>query len=160
MREQKDTHDDRDITPGVGHETRDISTRVVVIFAVSLVVAAVVIHFAVWLLYMFYGSLQARAYPRQYPMAQVGPPPLPPAPRLQTQPREDLKNMRREEVQYLESYGWVDQGRGTVHIPIERAMQLLLERGLPARQQPPEDGTAGMPTVSSSGRMVVPHERF
>ena len=36
----------------------------------------------------------------------------------------------------LYSYGWVDEKAGTVHIPIDRAMELLVERGLPVRPQP------------------------
>lgn len=159
MKEHIETHEDPH-TPGVGHETRDISTRLVVIFGITLVVAAILIHFGVWLLYRFYGSLEAKAYPRQYPMAEVGAPPLPPAPRLQTQPREELKNMRAEEERYLHSYGWVDASRGSVHIPIDRAMQLLLQQGLPARQQAPAGQPEGMPSVSSSGRTVVPYHRY
>ncbi|MEZ4616096.1 MAG: hypothetical protein R2867_11425 [Caldilineaceae bacterium] len=33
----------------------------------------------------------------------------------------------------LHSYGWIDQEAGTVHIPIERAMELVVSEGLPAR---------------------------
>jgi hypothetical protein len=119
-----------------------------------------VIHVVVWLLYMFLGSLQAKAYPRQYPMAQVGAPPLPPAPRLQTQPREDLKKLHAEEQRRLESYGWVDATRGQVHIPIDRAMELLLQQGLPARQQAPAQAAPGMPQRSSSGRTAVVYEKY
>ncbi len=156
MKEHIDTHEEPP-SEGVGHETRDISTRVVVIFALSLVAGAIVIHFVVWVLFVFYGSLQARAYPRQYPMAQVGPPQLPPAPRLQVQPREELKDMRHEEDQYLNSYGWVTQGGGAVHIPIDRAMQLLLQQGLPSRPAEDTPPQEGMPEGSSSGRMTVPY---
>jgi hypothetical protein len=35
--------------------------------------------------------------------------------------------------QRLNSYGWVDRSRGIVHIPIDQAMKLILQRGLPAR---------------------------
>lgn len=146
--------------PGATHETRDISTRVVIIFGVSLVVGAILVHFVIWVLYVFYGSLQDRAYPRQYPMAQTGAPPLPPAPRLQTQPREELKNMRAEEERQLNSYGWVDGSRGETHIPIDRAMELLLQQGLPARQEAPPGTSPGMPEKSSSGRIAVPYGRY
>lgn len=159
MREHAETHD-VEHTPGVKHETRDISTRIVVIFAVSLIAGALIVHFLIWVLYLFYGSLQAKAYPRQYPMAQVGAPPLPPAPRLQTQPREDLKRMRAEEETYLNSYGWVNAAAGTAHIPIDRAMQQLLQQGLPARQQPPAGASPGMPERSSSGRTSAGYDRY
>jgi hypothetical protein len=33
----------------------------------------------------------------------------------------------------LNSYGWVDRSNGIVRIPIERAMNLILQRGLPTR---------------------------
>jgi hypothetical protein len=35
--------------------------------------------------------------------------------------------------QRLTTYGWVDRNAGKVHIPIERAIQLTAERGLPTR---------------------------
>jgi hypothetical protein len=58
---------------------------------------------------------------------------LPPEPRLQTDPRDDMANLRRSEDDVLDSYGWVDRNAGVVRIPIERAMTLVVERGLPTR---------------------------
>lgn len=67
----------------------------------------------------------------QYLIVHRGPPapdaPLPPEPRLQAAPREDLAELRRRQSRLLESYGWSDRGRGLVRVPIERAMELLLE---------------------------------
>jgi hypothetical protein len=55
-------------------------------------------------------------------------------PDLRTQhPMEEMKQLRSEWDTQLESYGWVDEGRGIVRIPISEAKRLLLERGLPAR---------------------------
>lgn len=54
-----------------------------------------------------------------------------PEPRLETDERDEINNFRMEEEQYLNSYGWIDQKAGSVHIPIERAMQLVAQRGLP-----------------------------
>ncbi|HEX7486071.1 MAG TPA: hypothetical protein VF332_07960 [Vicinamibacterales bacterium] len=143
----------------VGHETRDISTRVVLILGMSLVVGAVIVYVAIGLLYSHFWSLADRAYPREYPMAHVGTPAQPPAPRLQVQPREELEQMRAQEDAILGSYGWVDANGGVVRIPIEQAMAMTLEQGLPART-----GTTGLaPTIgperSSSGRMLAPPER-
>jgi hypothetical protein len=50
-------------------------------------------------------------------------------------PQQDLKAMRSEEDVLLHSYGWLDQRAGIVRIPIERAMKLLAERGLPNQSQ-------------------------
>jgi len=58
-----------------------------------------------------------------------------PNPKLEEDERGQLNGIRMEEEKTLYSYGWVDEKAGTVHIPIERAMDLLVERGLPVRPQ-------------------------
>jgi hypothetical protein len=60
---------------------------------------------------------------------------VPPEPRLQTNPRQDLADLRAKEDETLNSYGWVDRNAGVVRIPIDEAITLTLQRGLPARQQ-------------------------
>jgi hypothetical protein len=59
----------------------------------------------------------------------------------------------------LNEYGWVDRNAGTVHIPIDQAKELLLQRGLPSRPAVSEgpagtDAAALMPADSSSGRTM------
>ncbi len=61
----------------------------------------------------------------------------PPAPRLQTDPNRDLAAWRLEEDAQLTSYGWINRGAGVIRIPITRAMELTLERKLPARDRQP-----------------------
>lgn len=58
---------------------------------------------------------------------------LPPEPRLQVDEKRDLVQQRAVEQAALEEYGWVDQSAGVVRLPIERAMDVVAERGLPAR---------------------------
>jgi hypothetical protein len=55
----------------------------------------------------------------------------PPGPRLQTEPGSDLKRFRAEENKRLNSYYWIDKQKGTVHIPIGRAMKKIVQTGLP-----------------------------
>ncbi len=74
---------------------------------------------------------------------------LPPQPRLQVHPTLDAAEMRRQADEDLKNYGWVDQSKGTVHIPIERAMELLVERGVPTRAQA-APAAAPAPAVSPS----------
>ena len=59
---------------------------------------------------------------------------MPPEPRLQTNPREDLRALRAREDAVLNSYGWVDKTAGVVRIPIDEAIKLTVQRGLPVRQ--------------------------
>lgn len=68
---------------------------------------------------------------------------------------EAYRELRAQEDAWLSSYGWIDEAAGTVHIPIERAMELMLESGFPTR-----DGESGLdeamtqPQDSSSGRTL------
>lgn len=56
-------------------------------------------------------------------------------------PPGDLARYRQEEQALLAGYGWVERDRGVVHVPIERAMELLTQRGWTAndRTAQPED---------------------
>jgi hypothetical protein len=58
-----------------------------------------------------------------------------PSPKLEEDERGQLNEIRMKEEKTLYSYGWVDEKAGTIHIPIERAMDLIVQRGLPVRSQ-------------------------
>jgi hypothetical protein len=53
----------------------------------------------------------------------------PPGPILEIDSERDLAAFRQREDAQLHSYGWIDRSAGTVHIPIERAMDLMAEDG-------------------------------
>lgn len=57
----------------------------------------------------------------------------PPPPRLQQHPQQDLAELRRREEALLSTYGWIDRDAGVIRIPIDRAMQVMVEQGLPFR---------------------------
>jgi len=57
-------------------------------------------------------------------------------PRLQISAPEDLKEFCAREAAELNSYGWLDKTAGVVRIPLHRAMELALQRGLPVRADP------------------------
>ncbi|RMH19981.1 MAG: hypothetical protein D6696_09225 [Acidobacteria bacterium] len=67
---------------------------------------------------------------------------LPPEPRLQASPEAELQQLRREMDQRTSSYGWVDEAAGMVHIPVDEAINVLLERGLNAPAASAGDGAA------------------
>jgi hypothetical protein len=114
----------------VGHEQSDANIRAVTRFGISIAVLCVVAALAMLLLFRF---LQARPEPAVPELAEHRE--IPPAPRLQVKPTTDLDRMRAAENRVLESYGWIDQPSGAVRIPIERAIALLAERGLPTRPE-------------------------
>jgi len=121
--------------PEVHHEESDVDIRGILAFGVGLFVVAVFIHFAVWVLFRYFDSREARQAAPQYPLAAAQGSRVPPEPRLQTNPRQDLADLRAREEETLATYGWVDRNAGVVRIPIDEAVRKTLERGLPARQR-------------------------
>jgi hypothetical protein len=70
-----------------------------------------------------------------YPEAlHQSPPRLPathfPEPRLQVDNASDFIALRSANDARLATFGWVDRERKIVHLPIEQAMSLTVERGL------------------------------
>jgi hypothetical protein len=120
---------------GPGHETRDIRLRPIIWAGVSLIALAVVVHVGLGWLFGYFTERRTHLEGPATPTAPlVWPRQLPPGPRLQTDPHRDLQELLGAENAILESYSWVDREAGIVRIPIGRAMELLAERGLPARQ--------------------------
>jgi hypothetical protein len=115
-------------------EASDVNIRGILAFGIGLLVAAVVIHVLVWLLFAYFASRESQLAARDFPLAAEQQNRLPPEPRLQTNPKQDLADLRRREEIILNSYGWVDRNAGIVRIPIGEAMKLTVERGLPARE--------------------------
>jgi hypothetical protein len=132
----------------IGFEREDMGARNVYAFLIALALMGVLVHFMVKGIYGFMDSYQKAHQPPANPLATAPENPrvpgkdIPnkfPLPRLEENDRLEIKDFRMQEEQTLNSYGWVDQPNGVVRIPIDRAMQLLAERGLPTR---PQVGTA------------------
>src|SRR2546422_4482344 len=126
-------------------------------FEIWLVVSAVIVH--VGLAGMYWLLVRESTEPvdaQRYPLAATGR--LPAEPRLQQFPRNELYEFRMKEDADLKSYGWVDKNAGTVHIPIEDAMRLVLERGAlitrPVDTSKPPEPVDMFPSDSSSGRVL------
>lgn len=63
-----------------------------------------------------------------------------PTPRLQEDDgNQDIADLHEREDLLLDNYSWVDRSKGTVRIPIERAMELIAQRGLPVAQAAPQE---------------------
>ena len=59
-----------------------------------------------------------------------------PTPRLQTDDgNQEIADLHAKEDLLLENYSWANQSQGKVRIPIERAMELIAQRGLPVAPQ-------------------------
>lgn len=122
--------------PAVHHEESDVNIGAIFKIGTGLVILAAAIHVVVWLVFMYFDRREATNLRAQYPLAAGQELRLPPAPRLQVTPRQDLRDLRAREDQVLNSYQWVDRSAGVVRIPIEEAMKKTVERGLPVRTLP------------------------
>jgi hypothetical protein len=121
------------MTTPVRHEVADVSFWTVMGSGAALLVSSVLIYFLVWGLFLYFSRQADQHGSTVGRFTQELPQPLPPEPRLQTDPHGDLLRLRESEDHILNSYGWVDRNAGVVRIPIEQAMKLTVQRGLPSR---------------------------
>jgi hypothetical protein len=126
------------------HEKRDLKVSYVGVFFIGLFILIAAGLVVAWGVFDLLASWRAETDTPPPPLA-ITRPNRPPEPRLQVNPPVELGTIRREEEAQLNSYGWVQKEAGVVRIPIERAKELLLERGLPVRQQPanPDEDSRG-----------------
>jgi hypothetical protein len=128
------------VNPGVAHEGTDANVRLIVTTAAILVATAVVIHVAVWGLFVHFKDRQDRVEREAFPLAVAD------SQRPLNEQREDIPKPRLEGLPplvgkspYLQAieprplnqpeltgYKWVDRGKGIVQIPIETAMDVLV----------------------------------
>jgi hypothetical protein len=146
----------RDRTVTRGHEPGDVSPRgVLAVAGVFVVGLALALVFVSWLEARFTGRpLTLRPPTAGVANAPGAPSALPrqePVIPLHGQPWRDLATLRHAQSARLSSYGWVDREAGVVRVPIDRAMEALARRGLPAR---PPGPPAPVAAPSASGRFV------
>jgi hypothetical protein len=120
-------------TPGTGHEETDIHVWAVGKFAIALALVAVAALFLLFGLFRYLLSREGGPPAGRSQVAASQPAKAFPQPQLQESEVPDLKAIRAAEDQVLHSYAWMDPEKGVVRIPIDRAMDLLVERGLPVR---------------------------
>jgi hypothetical protein len=116
-----------------GYETRDANVGGVFHFLVYLSIVLVFTMLLCWGLFRYFSVDQANPAPAS-PFA--GTRQLPSGAQLQVNPRQDLLRFRAEQDKSLESYAWENRTGGIVRVPIERAMELLLQKGVPVAPEP------------------------
>lgn len=127
--EENKTHTPR---PGPGFETSDINVWAVGKFAIALVAIMVVSLALLFGLMKYFQSQEAHEK-----ATTVDPPKVfNEGVLLQDKPVVDLKKFHDSEDKVLNSYAWVDQSKGIVRIPIDRAIDIVAQRGLPAASVP------------------------
>ena len=100
-------------------EEPTVSTRRVLLL-VGLYLAAVVVLLGGLAIYYrgFVSGASIVMAPRAFP-----------APQIQPNPTQDYVTFSAAQERQREGYAWSDRGRDLVHVPIERAMALVVARG-------------------------------
>jgi hypothetical protein len=120
----------------LGHEPNDVDVGAIVGIGVLLAVVLIASFLGLWGLFKVFATAPPQGVasdPRNAPLQQAGALPtatVPPLPaRLPVRPT-DAQGLATQDEEQLHSYGWVDRQSGIVHIPIDRAIDLIVERGL------------------------------
>jgi len=144
-----------------GFEQEDLSSRSALYFLAGLVLVCVVVYLIVFGMYRFLDSYATAHQPPMSPMVTpeadtraVTPENAEtfPQPRLEENERTQFRSFIEDQDRKLATYDWVDKDRGTVRIPIDRAMELIVQRGLPVH---PEGAS---PAQSSAAKNSAPKD--
>lgn len=133
-----------------GYEHADANVRSIYHFGAVLAILIVAVMWAMVHTYNFFAKHESLGPPASPFENQRE---LPPQPRLQPHPSTDLKRYCEIEQQQLSTYGWVDEQNGLVRIPVDRAMDIVLQKGLPAR---PANQVAPETSVTPVGSAMEP----
>src|SRR3954469_11393013 len=135
------------------HEESDVNIKAIVGFGIFLVISAIVIHVALYGLYLFFDKMADKQNPAPNPMMKVEAPGGDTMsaesqaetskrlnrtfggnalnPMLQVDDTRDMDAMRKAQDTQMHEYQWTNKATGSVRVPIDRAMELIVERGLP-----------------------------
>jgi hypothetical protein len=145
----------------VDFEASDINIRTTFISGVSALIGIWAIIGLIYFLFAYLAHERTVNSPLPLPIEARGNP-LPPEPRLQPSPHNDLMKMRAREDWELSHYFWIDKTKGKIAIPIERAMDIVAARGIPPQKQPPNlvlsQPEAGTRQTGFEGK-VAPEQR-
>ena len=145
-----------------GFEQEDLSSSAVLYSLAGLALVGLVVYLIVFGMYRFLDSYQTAQQPPLSPMVTpqadtrtVTPENAEtfPQPRLEENERTQLRSFIEDQDRKLATYDWVDKDRGTVRIPIDRAMELIVQRGLPVH---PEGAS---PAQSSAAQTSAPAKK-
>jgi hypothetical protein len=117
-----------------GHEADDADVRGIGLTGLVLAVGIAIVLFLVYGLFQYFVHHPVVIAPAS-PLAESDRQQFPATPRIAEHPAIELEKLHSQEDHILSTYGWADKGAGMVRIPIDRAMELQLQRGFPLRKE-------------------------
>ena len=136
---------------GAGHEQSEVSVRLIVVSLAFLAVAtAIVFVLVIGIFRYFYDT-----YSTEETM-KLTQPVVPPEPRIEVAPWEQLQQLRAKEDHIQSTYAWVDKQNGVVRVPIDRAIDLLAAKGLPSHNYLDDILAGRKPAIAPSAPAAAP----
>src|SRR5215469_16520277 len=135
----------RPVHPDVSFEKTDVRTSPILKFLVSLGILIILSYAIVYGIYSGLKGYWADSYSPPLPSSIWAAPTMPPEPCMQGMPahlvdsQQDMRGKTNADIDANNQGGWVDQKAGIARIPVQDAMQLIVEKGLPAVTPPPAE---------------------
>ena len=168
---EPEDHKPEEIDTSLGYEGTDVKVAGILVFLLSLAILVVVtgvLCYGIGKVFNAYMNKQDgpnSKWTRTVDIRQLGN--LPSSPELQNKvaaltqqfptPRlqeddgnQDVMDLHEREDLLLDHYTWIDHSQGTVRIPIERAMELIAQQGLPVAS-----ATTQAPLMTGDARPVI-----
>ncbi len=117
----------------IAHETDTGDVRAIGLTGVALGIGVAIVLVLVYGIFQYLAHHQIVITPAN-PLAETDRQQFPPTPRIEEHPSMEVNELHLQEDRVLSTYGWTDKKAGIVRIPVDRAMELVLERGLPTRK--------------------------
>jgi hypothetical protein len=139
------TSGDHESRPGFEHQ--DASPRGIALAGVGLMLLILLSLGVVAALFYFFEQRQVSAF-------GTGPTPtvaVPPGPGIQVDPGKDMQETMATQTSWLNSYGWINEGTGVIHMPIDHAMEMIMEHGMPTIAPTPTPAPTSEPSPTPSG---------
>ncbi|HYT66329.1 MAG TPA: hypothetical protein VEL51_07935 [Vicinamibacterales bacterium] len=145
------------VNPDTMHEHGDVNVHSVLWFAALLGIIVLSMNASMWAMFRVLQHYERKNDPYLTPLAPTAGETAP-EPRLQTTPWTDLRKFRAEQRNSVDGYGWVDEKLGVAHIPIAKAKEMLLQKGIAVRPELADaaEGTHVAASGESNGGRTIP----
>jgi hypothetical protein len=154
-------HAGPELTESDGISYKALAWSMIILTIITLVCYGIIVG--------FFKFMESRAIAGDTPRAPLAAAPTQPAiqdgrvvggpasvPSLLVREPLNLEKFRAEEEHLLSTYGWVDQNGGVVRLPIDRAKELLLQKGFTVRPGAPAGEAAPHEPAAAEAKPAAP----
>lgn len=138
----------------------EIDVKAVVQTSIGLAVTCIVTFAFCWGLIVWNNARAEASKAPPSVLAEANEPHSPPGARLQSHPEHEMAALRQETEKRLNSFDWVDEAAGTVRIPVETAMRMLVEQAghsdMAAEGEAVPEGTSAADSDNAESAVAEP----